>query len=131
MFSKIKKIFELDKITLNLLLYQKNLIFTNIININNLNYKSKDINFKEAFREAVKQRQKNIHDPKFKINFSKIKLILRKKNIFLKNNIKKLMIKKNIDIEKSELLKNSILYKRCITAIKEREEIFTNALEVF
>ena len=128
MFSTIWKIFELDKIAINLLLYQKNLIASNIININKKNYQAKDINFKKEFIAAVKKRQKNQDNKNFLIDYSAIQLIPRKKNCLLKNNSKILIKDNNLEIEKVEFLKNSMIYKKCIASIKKREKIFLDAM---
>lgn len=130
MFSTLWKNFELDKIAINLLLYQQSLIVSNIVNINTKNYHAHDINFKKAFVEAVKQREKNIKDKNFSIDYSKINLISRKKNFFLKKNISNSAQDNNLDIERLEFLKNSILYQKCIASIRKKERIFLDAIGV-
>ncbi|CUR53197.1 hypothetical protein [Buchnera aphidicola] len=126
MLSHLQKFFELDKIALELLIYQQKLILSNITNIQRKKYVSKNINFKKAFIEAVKQRQKDFNNSNFKIDYSKI-VIEKRKNIPNSKNIKN---NKNLDIERIEFLKNSILYQKLLSNIKQREHIFLNAIGV-
>nr|WP_160141511.1 hypothetical protein [Buchnera aphidicola] len=119
--------FELDKIAIDLLLYQQSLIVSNIVNVNTKNYQAKDINFKKAFIEAVRQRQKNIEKTDFLIDYSKIKLIQRK-IIFTKKNAAVSKDINNLDLEKLAFLKNSILYQKCLASIKQKEKIFLDII---
>ncbi|WP_075431958.1 flagellar basal body rod protein FlgB [Buchnera aphidicola] len=130
MFSTLWKIFELDKIAINLLLYQQSLIVSNIVNINTKNYQAKDINFKKEFIAAVKERQKNIENKNFLMDYSKIKLIPRKKKVLLKNNSKEFIKNNDLDIERLKFLKNSIIYQKCIASIKKREKIFFDIIGI-
>ncbi|WP_343126385.1 hypothetical protein [Buchnera aphidicola] len=121
----VSKFFELDKIALELLLYQQKIIISNIVNIQRKNYFSKNINFKKSFIEAVKQRQKNLKNPNFKIDYSKI-IVEKRKNFICNNNIKK--NNKNLDLERTEFLKNSLMYQKCLASIKQKERIFLDAI---
>ncbi|XBC44162.1 MAG: flagellar basal body rod protein FlgB [Buchnera aphidicola (Schlechtendalia peitan)] len=133
MFNKINEAFDLNVYLLNLYSRRQELLASNIANIETPNYTPSDINFFETFQKLTKKKTcqpiSNLYITSAKhIPISDSKKLNNNNEIIDKDYI----IRKNktdIDTEKVNFIKNSLLYQMNIVILNSKFKNIMNVLK--
>ncbi|XBC37980.1 MAG: flagellar basal body rod protein FlgB [Buchnera aphidicola (Floraphis choui)] len=133
MLNKLDKEFYLNTCSLNLHAYRQELLASNIANSNTPNYRSLDIDFPKILNTLIKE---NTNQPKYKLTVTSKNHISVSKNRN-KNNYDRIVSKNyivnndtvNIDSEKINFIKNSLLYQMDIILINNKFKNLMNVLK--